>query len=132
MPAPIATPEGIRAGLNAGAATLGRAVAVRRGVDGQVSLPTLVDDPLWGVTMAPIPTGWYGDVQTRGVAVITAGVGGFQEGQRLMAEPNTGKAIPFAAPANANASLLGIALTTTPADGLGEVELAGPGESRHA
>jgi hypothetical protein len=132
MPTPIIIPEGIRAGINTGATTIARAVAVRRGLDDAISLPAAVDDPVWGVTMAPIPIGTYGDVQLRGVAIITAGAGGFQDGQRLMVEPNTGKAIPFAAPANANASLLGIAVTTTPADGLGGIELAGPAASRHA
>jgi hypothetical protein len=130
MPTPTCIPEGIRSGLNAGAVEIAGAVAVRRIIGSQAGLPADVDDPLWGVTMAPIPVASWGDVQTRGVAIVTAGAGGFTEGDRLMAEPFTGKAVKLAAAGSA--SVLGIALTTTPADGRGEVELAGPAASHHA
>jgi hypothetical protein len=132
MPTPVSIPEGLRAGLNGGAADLPRAVAVKRVGGIQAAVPSAVDDPIWGVTMAPIPVGTWGDVQTRGVAIMQAGFGGMQEGQRIMPEPNTGKAIAFNAPAGANAAFIGVALTTTAADQYGEVELAGPGASRHA
>ncbi len=52
MPSPTSIPEGIRAGLNAGATDIARGVAVRRIIGIQAGLPATVDDTLWGVIRA--------------------------------------------------------------------------------
>lgn len=100
------------------------------GAEDSITLPAASDDPIWGVVANAIPAGTRGDVQRDGVALVRAGTGGFTAGQRLMPQPATGRAIPFAAPPGTNASLLGLALTTTPEGELGECDLAGPGASR--
>jgi len=119
-----------RTGHNQTAVDMPEGVCVVVGDVDSITLPATSDDPIWGVTAGPIKAAQRGDVQRDGVGLVRAGVGGFAAGQRLMPEPATGHAIPFAAAAGGNASYLGLALTTTPENQLGEVDLAGPGASR--
>ena len=119
-----------RTGHNQTAADMADGLCVVVGVVDSITLPAAIDDPIWGVTVETIKAGVRGDVQRDGVALVRAGAGGFAAGNRLMPEAASGRAIPFAAGAGVNASYLGLALTTTAEDQLGEVDLAGPGASR--
>ena len=119
-----------RTGHNQTAADLPEGVAVVVGPVDAVAPPAASDDPIWGLVANTIKAGDRGDIQVAGVGLARAGTGGYAAGQRLMPEPGTGRALPFAAAPGTNASLIGTALTTTPEDQLGEVELAGPGASR--
>lgn len=109
-------------GANGTGATIPAFRAVK-GAPAGILLPTAITDGCWGITTADVPDQTRGDVQYAGVAIYQAGTGGVTAGDRLVPEANTGKLITWAPGAGVNASIMGIAHLTTPADGFGEILL---------
>jgi hypothetical protein len=130
MAQPRSIPTDIRAGYNGTGSTIAANLVVIQqtsGVDG-IALPGSADAIIFGVTMAAIEDGAWGDIQTSGVAVVQ-NTSGVTQGQRLGIN-TVGRAITFAASAGDNAALLGICKTTGATLELVEVELAGPAANR--
>ena len=124
---PSEIPGKLRDGINAG----GSAIAAKRFVTGSpasVAYPTAAADPIYGVTRKALAaSGGFGSIGLDGKFIVTIGVGGLTAGQRVTAEPNTGKAIAWAPAAGVNASFCGIAVTGGSADDDAEIEVPGSG-----
>ncbi len=91
------------------------------------TLPAAASDPIIGVAREDIAAGKRGRGAIRGLFPVVAGTGGWTKGARLMPEAATGKAIAWTASTGANATIIGIAQTTTAANatGLAELNLTG-------
>ena len=124
MPQRRAIPESILSAFNPGTA-IGAKLAVRKNAtDGdQVALPAASTDGLFGVTVNPIGASKWGDVQTRGVAIVISGAA-VAAGATLMSN-TAGKAITFVAAAG-NAILGQAKNAAAGADEEIEVILSGP------
>jgi len=122
------TPE-IRSKRNSSGVTiLANTVVKLDTTEDQIILPAATTDALYGVTMdQTILTGYFGDIQIRGVAKCRAHAALATPGIRLMSVAGTGRVDTWAAGGGTNAQVVGLLLTTAGAqDDLVEVELAGP------
>lgn len=127
----VIAPE-IRGCYNGTGSTISKGLAVKLKtssptVQGEVVLGAAVTDTCYGVAMADIPNGEWGDVQVRGVALVKVGAAGLAAGQLQVACDAAGKAVAAAA----GNTLLGIALNTSALaeNDLCEVELTPGGEA---
>jgi hypothetical protein len=121
-------PEGIRGKLNNTGSDIAAHMAVKLDstVD-QIALVGATTDHVFGVTHAIIADGAYGDIVTRGQALVLSGAAMATIGVLTMADA-TGRAIAWSAAGGTNANVLGTLLTTASgAAELVEIELAGPG-----
>lgn len=116
----------LRAVKNAGSSAIAKGLIVK-GDETAVALPTAVTQPCLGVVYEEIEASGYGTVAMGGRVPCTAGTGGVTKGDRVMAEANTGKGIPWSASAGDNAAVIGIAQTTAAANYDFTIELSGPG-----
>jgi hypothetical protein len=121
-------PEGIRGKLNNTGSDIAAHMCVKmHTVADEIALVGATTDHVFGVTHAIIADGAYGDVVTRGQAIVLSGAAMATLGVLTMADA-TGRAIAWTAGAGANANVLGTLLST--ASGAAEqveIELAGPG-----
>lgn len=126
-PRRIVPVDGIISCKNATGSTIVANSVVKRGAaEDLIVLPAATTDRCLGVTMADIPNGAYGDVQTKGRATCRAHGALATVGTALM--PTTaGRVDTWSAGAGTNAALIGVQNTTAGnQDDLLEVDLAGP------
>jgi hypothetical protein len=119
----VIAPE-IRAGYNDSGSTIVKGKIVKlhsAGVPGTIRVGAAATDPLYGVAMADIPNGEYGDVQIGGVAIVLGG-GVVAQGAQVTSDAD-GDGV---AAASGN-STIGTALTAGANTEYFEVELTGPG-----
>jgi len=126
QPRVIVAAEDIRSGKNTSGSDMAAYVMVKATasptVDDEVDLETSTTGVWLGVTMDAIADDDYGNIQTGGRAICTAGAA-VAVGVRVMTTA-AGKVIT----ATANTSTVGIAMTAAAADtDLIEVELSAPG-----
>jgi hypothetical protein len=122
MPQPRSIPQAIRSGYNATGSAIGARLIVKKSptVDDGILLPAAPTDAVFGVTRELVPAGSYGNVQTEGMAICTAGAA-VTKGDRL--EPTVaGKVI-----LRTTGSQVGIANRSAVLNEEFEVELTGPG-----
>jgi len=123
----IVPDKGVRAYKNINGSTLpAKRLCKGTTTTEQVDLATAVGDKAKGVTMEAIPTTFYGDVQTSGKAIVTAGAA--VAGSDRNTTDGAGKGVAAAPAAGVNNAIWGIALTAASGDGVDfEMELSPEG-----
>jgi len=121
--------DGVRAYKNVNVAAIpAKRIVKATAVTEEMDLATAVGDVILGVTMAAVPPGLYGDVQSEKKGIVTSGAA-IVAGVRLTTDA-AGKAITSSPGAGVNHGFLGIAKSAASAiDQDVEVELAGEGET---
>lgn len=125
QPRAIVPDKGVRPGFNETVSDIAKHVFVT--IDASGTLPDSVELPSTGgeavgVTMQTITSGYRGDVQTRGRAVVLVGAGGVTAND-LVAVTTAGAVVT----ATTGNRVVGKAMTTTAAAAYAEIELSPDG-----